>query len=133
MQVCKWKIYISSAMRIMECILRSWLWVPSSIFINTRYEEKMLRQWLPFFLITIIYAEWQQLIHHSNHTSTLASWQMNVIQRERLPTVLLLLRRRKKAFGHVKRLVVLNRLSQVAILFAKDVTMNLCAISQQSI
>jgi hypothetical protein len=40
---------------------------------------------------------------------------------------------KKKAFGHVKRLVVLNRLSQVAILFAKDVTMNLCAISQQSI
>jgi hypothetical protein len=41
--------------------------------------------------------------------------------------------KKKKAFGHVKRLVVLNRLSQVAILFAKDVTMNLCAISQQSI
>ncbi len=62
----------------------------------------MLRQWPPFFLITIIYAERQQLIHHSDHTSTLASWQMDVIQRERPPTVLLLLRRRKKNFWPCK-------------------------------
>ncbi len=47
MQVCRWKIYISSDMRIMECTLRSWLWVPSPIFLNTRFEEIMLPKWSP--------------------------------------------------------------------------------------
>ncbi len=31
----------------MECTLRSWLWVPSPIFHNTRFEEKIMRQWPP--------------------------------------------------------------------------------------
>ena len=37
-------LYVSSALRIMECTLRSWLRVPSPIVIDARDEEKMLCQ-----------------------------------------------------------------------------------------
>jgi hypothetical protein len=59
---------------------------------------------------------------------------MDRIQRERQTVILLKLKiKEKNPSGHVEQPVVLNKLSQVASLIAKDVTKYLCSISPQSI
>jgi hypothetical protein len=58
---------------------------------------------------------------------------MEGIQRERQMVLLLKQEERKKNGGHVKRMIVLNRLRQDAEGFARIVTMNSCTISPEAI
>jgi hypothetical protein len=58
---------------------------------------------------------------------------MDGIQRERQMVLLLKREERKKHGGHVKRMIVLNRLRQDAEGFARIVTMNSCSISPEAI
>jgi hypothetical protein len=58
---------------------------------------------------------------------------MDRIQRERQMVLLLKQEERKKNGGHVKRMIVLNRLRQDAEGFARIVTMNSCSISPEAI
>jgi len=68
-----------------------------------------------------------------DHTSTHASWKMDRIQRERQMVLLLKQEERKKNGGHVKQMIVLNRIRQDAEGFARIVTMNSCSISPEAI
>jgi hypothetical protein len=118
----------------MECTLRSWLWVPSSIFINTRYEKKNvapMAAFLPDHHYLCRMATTDSPFQSHIYTCIMANGRNS--KRMAANGATTAETKKKKTFGHVKQLVVLNRLSQVAILFAKDVTMNLCAISPQSI
>ena len=58
---------------------------------------------------------------------------MDGIQRERQMVLLLKQEERKKNGGHVKRMIVLNRLRQDAEGFARIDTMNSCLISPEVI
>jgi hypothetical protein len=58
---------------------------------------------------------------------------MDRIQRERQMVLLLKREEQKKNGGHVKRMIVLNRLRQDAKGFARIVTMNFCSISPEAI